>query len=300
MLTPTLNYPVYTLDGQQLLPAGTQLDEATLQEVAAEGRGRHHFRSFLDHGSVRHDLQQYMTNLPYSIIFGDSTSQRELWTMMEEVSIIAPCLDALDYFQQQDFYTYRHILMVFAMTTLLTRDLIPDCRDWIRESFASPSHDIGKTCVPLEVLRKTTPLTRSEQHQLKHHPLAGYVLLCHYLGNHNHFAARVARDHHERKNGSGYPRGIKDTDPMVEIITVCDIYDALVSPRPYRPKAYDNRSAIEEITRLAERGEIGWYVVKALVAHNRQVDYSPAEIWVADEKRGSPPAVNAYGILLDD
>ena len=300
MQPPTLNYPVYTLDGQQLLPAGTLLDEATLQEIAAAGRGRHRFHSFLDHGSVRHDLQQYMNNLPYSVIFGDIEAQSELWTMMEEVNIIAPCLAALDYFQQRDFYTYRHILMVFAMTTLLTRDLIPDCRDWIRESFASPTHDIGKTCVPLEILRKATPLTHSERLRLEHHPLAGYVLLCHYLGNHDHFAARVARDHHERKNGSGYPRGIRDTDPMVEIITVCDIYDALVSPRPYRPKSYDNRSAIEEITRLAERGEIGWYVVKALVAHNRQVEYSPGEIWVTDEKRGSPPAVNSYGILLDD
>ncbi len=299
-MTPILNYPVYTLDGQQLLSAGAQLDEATLQKVAAAGRDRYQFRTFLDHGSIRHDLLKYMTNRPYSVLFGDSETQRELWTMMEEVSIIAPCLDAIDYFQQQDFYTYRHILMVFAMTTLLTRDLIPDCRDWIRESFASPTHDIGKTCVPLEVLRKTTPLTRRERLRLKHHPLAGYVLLCHYLGDHNHFAARVARDHHERKNGSGYPRGILDTDPMVEIITVCDIYDALVSPRPYRPQSYDNRSAIEEITRLAECGEIGWYVVKALVAHNRQVAYDPNEIWVTDEKRGTPPAVNAYGILLDD
>jgi HD-GYP domain-containing protein (c-di-GMP phosphodiesterase class II) len=87
---------------------------------------------------------------------------------------------------------------------------------------------------------------------------------------------------------------------MVEIITVCDIYDALISPRPYRPTCFDNRSAIEEITRLAERGEIGWYVVKALVAHNRQVAYDPDAVWVSDAKRGSPPADNAYGIILDD
>jgi HD-GYP domain-containing protein (c-di-GMP phosphodiesterase class II) len=300
MLTPTLNYPVHTLDGRQLLPSGTQLDAATLQEVAATGRDRHRFHPLLEHGSVRRDLQKHMNSLPYSVIFGASENQGELWALMEEVNIIAPCLDSLDYFQQHDPYTYRHTLMVFALTTLLARDLIPDCRDWLRESFASPTHDIGKTCVPLEVLRKTTPLKRSERRWLEHHPLAGYVLLSHYLGDHNHFAARVARDHHERKNGSGYPRGIQNTDSMVEIITVCDIYDALVSPRPYRPICFDNRSAIEEITRLAERGEIGWYVVKALVAHNRRVDYDPDEVWVSDEKRGTPPPGNAYGILLDD
>jgi HD-GYP domain-containing protein (c-di-GMP phosphodiesterase class II) len=300
-MTATLNYPVHTLDGQQLLPAGTRLDEAVLQEIAAAGpRGRLPFHPLLKHGRIKRDLQQFMHNPPYDVIFGTVEQQSEVWELMHEITIAAPCLETLDYFHQHDDYTYRHILMVFALTTLLVRDLIPDCQFWLRESLASPTHDIGKICVPLGILRKTSPLTRSERHQLEHHPLAGYVLLSHYFGDHSHFAARVARDHHERKNGSGYPRGVQANDPMVEIITVCDIYDALISPRPYRPTCFDNRSAIEEITRLAERGEIGWYVVKALVAHNRQVAYDPDAVWVSDEKRGSPPADNAYGIILDD
>jgi HD-GYP domain-containing protein (c-di-GMP phosphodiesterase class II) len=300
-LIPTLNYPVHTLDGQQLLPPGTRLDEAVLHEVATAGRrNRLTFLPLLKHGRIRQDLRQFMLRRPYKIIFGDAGTQRDIWRLMEDVSVITPCLDMLDYFRQNDFYTYRHILLVFALTTLLTRDLVTDDLDRLRESPASPTHDIGKTCIPLEVLRKSTPLTRSERKLLEHHTLAGYVQLCHYLGDHTHFTARVARDHHERKNGSGYPRGIRETDPLVEIITVCDIYDALVSPRPYRPICFDNRSALEEITRLAERGEIGWYVVKALVARNRQVPFDPGGVWVSDEKRGNPPADNAYGILIDD
>ena len=59
-------------------------------------------------------------------------------------------------------------------------------------------------------------------------------------------AARVARDHHEFRDGSGYMRGVKLNDPMVEIVAVCDIYDGLLSPRPYRTAAYDNRTALEE------------------------------------------------------
>jgi len=301
MQIPNISYPVTTLDGHEILPAGTLLTEEVLLEVAEAGRRiQHQSRPLIEHGRVREDLQKYLGSAPYNQIFGDIQTQNELWSMMNEVNIMAPCLDVLDYFHQRDYYTYRHILMVFAMTTLLARDMIADCKDWLRESFASPTHDIGKSCVPLNVLRKITPLTLNERRHLEHHPLAGYVLLCYYLGDHNHFAARVARDHHERKNGSGYPRGIKDTDPMIEIITVCDIYDALVSPRPYRPVSYDNRSAIEELTRQAERGKIGWYVVKALVAHNRKVDYDPHEVWVSDDFRGTPPEINAYGVLSDD
>jgi HD-GYP domain-containing protein (c-di-GMP phosphodiesterase class II) len=47
---------------------------------------------------------------------------------------------------------------------------------------------------------------------------------------------------------------------MVEIIVACDVYDALVSPRPYRPVSYDNRTALEEIINMAEKNQIGWEV----------------------------------------
>lgn len=301
MVTPTLSYPVHSLEGELLLPAGTQLDDSVLAQVAAAGpRGRIPFLPLLGYGQVRNDLQKFFACPPYQIIFGEAERQESFWALLREAHIAAPCLTTLEYFRQRDIFTYRHVLMVFALTTLLSRDLIPDCRDRLHGSFASPTHDIGKVCVPLEVLGKSTPLKRSERHLLEHHSLAGYVLLSHYLGDHNHPAARVARDHHERRDGSGYPRGICDIDPMVEIITVCDIYDALVSPRPYRPTSFDNRAAIEEITRMAERGEIGWYVVQALVAYNRQVDFDPDGVRVSDEKRGTPPEGNTYGILIDD
>lgn len=301
MPAPVLKYPVHTLDGRILLRPGTRLDDAVLDEVAARGPGTNQVRvSLTDFGEVQADLKRFFSSPPYNVIFGPEELRRGVWELMQEVSIAAPCLEALAYFRERDYYTYRHTLMVFALTTLVARDLIPDSRDWLHGSFASPTHDIGKTCVPLDVLCKTSPLKRSELPLLEHHTLAGYVLLSHYLGDREHIAARVARDHHERKNGTGYPRGIRDIDPLVEIITVCDIYDALVSPRPYRATCFDNRTAIEEITRLAQRGEIGWYVVKALVAHNRQVAFDPERVWVSDEERGTPPADNNYGILLDD
>lgn len=59
-------------------------------------------------------------------------------------------------------------------------------------------------------------------------------------------------------DGSGKPRGIRLRDRMVEIIVACDVYGALVSPRPYRPVSYDNRTALEEITKMAENNQSGW------------------------------------------
>jgi HD-GYP domain-containing protein (c-di-GMP phosphodiesterase class II) len=53
----------------------------------------------------------------------------------------------------------------------------------------------------------------------------------------------------------------------VEIVAACDVYDALITPRPYRKGIYDNRSALEEITTLAEEGKVGWQIVR--LARNR-------------------------------
>ena len=86
---------------------------------------------------------------------------------------------------------------------------------------------------------------------------------------------------------------------MTEITTVCDIYDALVAQRPYRPISYDNRTALEELTWMAERGEIGWDGVQALVAYNRESRPALNEFQVSLERRGTPPGHNLYGKIAD-
>jgi HD-GYP domain-containing protein (c-di-GMP phosphodiesterase class II) len=174
---------------------------------------------------------------------------------------------------------------------------LPDYREWITEVATGPTHDIGKVCVPLHILKKTTPLNKTERSMIDHHATAGYVLLSYFHRDYKNLAAIVARDHHERKDGSGMPRGIHLTNRLVEIIVVCDVYDALISPRPYRPVSYDNRTALEEITKMAEMNKIGWEAVKALVAHNRKVKPSPDEVRVSSEKRGSPPSLNFHGFV---
>jgi hypothetical protein len=83
-------------------------------------------------------------------------------------------------------------------------------------------------------------------------------------------------------------------------VAVCDIYDALTSPRPYRPVSFDNRSALEEITKMAERQEVNWDVVQALVAHNRKRKTHFTECSVSLDKRGVAPPNNVYGMLADE
>jgi HD-GYP domain-containing protein (c-di-GMP phosphodiesterase class II) len=87
---------------------------------------------------------------------------------------------------------------------------------------------------------------------------------------------------------------------MVEIISACDVYDALLSPRPYRLIPYDNRTALEEITRMAQEGQLSWDMVKILVSYNRKDKPNLAECKVSEEKRGTPPANNLYGVFVNE
>jgi len=97
-------------------------------------------------------------------------------------------------------------------------------------------HDMGKLSVPDAILQKPGPLDEEEFEQIKLHPQRGRELLSE-LGGFDQQTARLVLDHHERLDGSGYPRGLggSDLDTETRILAVCDVYDALVSPRVYRP-----------------------------------------------------------------
>jgi len=296
----TLDYPVFSLDRELMLPAGTILSHDDLLALVSSNTANYQKKySLMQFGTVKKDVLDFVRESAGNTIFSNDQEIAEVIKLMENVQLSQPKLDSIGYFKQCDIYTYRHILMVFAYLTLLSRDLVLNYRTRIVEMATSPLHDFGKICVPVEILQKVSPLTRDERKNLEHHTVAGYILQCYYSQNVDHLAARVARDHHERNNGSGYPRGIRLNDRMVEIVAVCDVYDALTSPRSYRPVPFDNRSAIENITLMAERNEVSWEVVQALVAHNRKGKPRFAECRVSIEKRGIIPLGNAYGILTD-
>ena len=294
-----LSYPIQTLDNQLLLPAGAVLSKETLEELIASNKETYQPMPLFEYGRVKDDLLHQVRRPPYDLIFSSPENLAAVMAMLEKVQLVLPVLRSLDYFKKDDYHTYCHVLMVFALSALIAKDLLPDYREWINEVSTGPTHDIGKICVPLHTLKKATPLTKTEKSIIDHHTTAGYVLLSYFYKDYKNLAAIVARDHHERKDGSGVPRGIDLTDRMVEIIVVCDVYDALISPRPYRPVSYDNRSALDEITKLAEMNKIGWDVVKSLVAHNRKKKPKYSETKVASEKRGVPPSLNFHGVVED-
>lgn len=296
-----LEHPVRTLDHRLVLDAGTVLTSEILDELTSSHQdGSCVVLPMLSHGTIYQDLVRFMRQGPYRIIFGDPERTTALLGLTEKIRLPSPIFESLDLFKKHDPYTYRHILMVFIFSTLLAQDLVSDYQDLLHEAEAAPMHDFGKICVPFPILKKAAPLTRAEKTLLEHHASAGFVLLSYYLQDCRGLAATVARDHHERRDGSGYPLGISLADALVEIVAACDVYDALISTRPYRPISFDNRSALEEIVGMSLQGKLGWEVVQILVAYNRRDKPHFKECRVSTEKRGKPPEGNLYGVIVDD
>ena len=119
---------------------------------------------------------------------------------------------------------------------------------------ASAMHDVGKIAVPDSVLLKAGPLTADERLVVETHPTVGYEMLCGSSSGLLDLAATIAKTHHEKFDGSGYPCGLSGTEIPLEgrIAAVADVFDALTSDRSYR-LAWSHETTIAWMER--ERGK---------------------------------------------
>ena len=164
--------------------------------------------------------------------------------LTEAMSVVASAMEA------HDPDTARHQVRVAAIACAMAREL-----GWDEEQVqplwvASLLHDAGKMTVSQKILNKPGGLNAEESAQVKLHAEAGYVML-------NSIPlpwpiAEVVRQHHERMDGSGYPRGLKGDNilPLARVLAIADVLDAMTSARSYRP-ASDLEFALAELERQA-------------------------------------------------
>lgn len=141
----------------------------------------------------------------------------------------------LDVVWRYDDVTYQHVLLVAGLTAAFARALGFSPHDARRVTEAALVHDVGKAGIPLEILNKPGRLTEAEMEVMKSHAVIGYDVLV-AQGDFPDDVVAVVRSHHEYLDGTGYPDGLAgDAIPdLVRLVTVCDIYAALVERRPYR------------------------------------------------------------------
>jgi putative nucleotidyltransferase with HDIG domain len=136
--------------------------------------------------------------------------------------------------KSHDDYTYRHNIAVSMLAAKLATWLGYSDSEVNRIAFCGLLHDIGKTRIPTEILNKADKLTKNEFAIMKHHTTFGYTMLREQGFEED--LLRVALEHHEREDGSGYPAGKKSDDihPYAKLIAIVDCFHAMTSDRSYR------------------------------------------------------------------
>jgi PAS domain S-box-containing protein len=150
--------------------------------------------------------------------------------------------------ESRDTYTSGHQSRSADLACAIATEmgLAPEKIEGIR--MAGIIHDIGKLSIPAEILSKPTKLTEIEFALIKEHSRSGYEMLKDVESPWP--LAEIVYQHHERMNGSGYPRNLKGDEIVIEsqILAVADVVEAMASHRPYRP-TLGIEAALEEITK---------------------------------------------------
>ncbi|MCJ2012236.1 HD-GYP domain-containing protein [Methylobacterium sp. J-076] len=218
----------------------TSLDQRSLRHEALRAGAT----DFLGKPCDPVEIQARITNLMKISTAHRQEQDRAAWLTREvesavsviearEQEIIALLMRAAEH---RDTDTGDHVARVAAYVGIIARNLGFDPRPLRALKLASTMHDVGKIGVPDAILLKEGPLSPEERAEMEKHAERGRRILEGSSSDIVRLAAEIAESHHERWDGTGYPRGLKGEQiPLPgRIVAVADVFDALVSERPYK------------------------------------------------------------------
>jgi PAS domain S-box-containing protein len=188
----------------------------------------------------------------FQVIYQDITDRKRMEVELQQIldslkkAVSANIQIMVSAVEMRDPYTAGHQIRSANLACVVATEMgLPqDKIDGLR--MASSIHDIGKLSIPAEILSKPTKLTDIEFSLIKEHSQSGYEMLKNVESPWP--LAQIVYQHHERMNGSGYPRNLKGDEILIEarIMAVADVVEAMASHRPYR-SALGIEAALEEI-----------------------------------------------------
>ncbi len=198
---------------------------------------------------------QYLYNNTESPDFIQATNDiaSELMRAVLENDALSVDIDTL---KVSDEYTFKHSVDVATMAMVIAKHYGLDDHSVYEVGLAGLLHDVGKSKIPNEILNKPGRLTDDEFVVMKQHSLYGYRILEDKKDLPDSVRLGVLQ-HHEKINGHGYPLGTpqEKIHLYARILSIVDIYDALVTDRPYK-KAFSKRDAVEMIMAMTDELDI--------------------------------------------
>lgn len=244
-----LKTPVYNNRGRLLLNAGRVLTESYIEALKRMGvlavsiKGvddldMEEANRVLDYEvkvealtSIQTFVEQNMSKKNYKLLV---KSVKNIVTEILSGKVPAGGLAEISAY---DSYTYAHSVDVCALSIAIGYHMGLTRPTLVKLGMGALLHDLGKTRVPIEILNKPGKLTDEEFEEIKKHPAYGYKMACYEFEEKlEPEAALIILNHHERYDGSGYPRGLKGDELSIldMICGIADMYNAMTTDRVYR------------------------------------------------------------------
>lgn len=204
--------------------------------------------------TTRIDLVRSLSKLDFQVRAGQNlnigSSKQSLYTLIDEIVANPNSLLGMSDIRLHGDYIYGHSVNVCAIAVKIGLLFGYNQLKMAELGVGALFHDIGMTKIPLQILEKTDDLTADEVKLIRTHPEIGFNMLKENPAI-SMVSAHVAYQHHERYDGSGYPRGLagEAIHEFARITAVADVYDSMTTERTYRPA----KSATETLAYLKSR-----------------------------------------------
>ena len=211
---------------------------------------------------VRNKIEKYRTEDPRKVYLSESVKKR----VSEGIQYLYNNSDSPEFTNTSAKITNDLIhaidhndalaVDIATISMIIARNLGMSSKDVYNIGIAGLLHDMGKSKIPSEVLNKPARLTDEEFAIMKQHSELGYNILKEKKEFHGAISLAVLQ-HHEKMNGTGYPFGYASDKivPYAKILSIADVYDALVTERPYK-KSFSQRTAVEMIMSMTAELDI--------------------------------------------
>jgi len=287
------------IDGKLIAAEGSVINQTLFRDVMERGVARQGSFVSLNQPEMLKMVRKVMSEKIYRNVFKSALLQRKIFGVIKKSKIQTDLYREIFQLKKSSYFTYRHLILMGVLSTRMAMDLKKYGYQEKNMFVLALTHDIGKARLPHQTLNKKTPLTSHEYHILHSYPNFSVLLLMYYLGRHSREAIRVAYEHHEKLDGSGYPKGIKTLSKYTKIVAVADIMDALVSNRPYRKRNFTVRGALDKLISEMNERKLPKLTIQLLVSYFRK-DVEPMNaVKISAQSRELEPAGSSYGKIAD-
>lgn len=280
---------LYDIYGNILARKNAPITPLAVKKIRDLGEKHKQVRVPLKNTDIFTDFERSFWDERYKTMFEPPISKEDVCDVAGQLMIENDLIFELSNMKNNLPYTYTHVLIVAALVIKLCLTFKNNKYDREIVSHCGFTHDIGKTRIPIAILNKKEKLSQQEMALLQTHPVLGYLLLNYYLKSDRVDCSLASLEHHEKLDGTGYPKGIHKITKYTQLISPVDILDALMTKRPYRENIFSLRSALDYLVLESEKGKLNKEVVLTLISYARKDKPDIKSLKISTKARGPLP-----------